>query len=175
MCLSQTTGYAIQALACMESLERKPCFIRDVAQCTGVPKPYLAQIINRLSHKGIIAAKRGYRGGIAVIRPANAIPLLEIVEAVEGKEWIGPCLLGMQKCCSQFVCPTHEFWTGIQKQIEDKLRCTTLADVILNVGLSKAPMHTTTPSKPTGSSRKIRRHVMAGPVAGKANRSRIAA
>lgn len=139
MCLSQTTGYAIMALAYVESLERKPCHVRDVAAGTGIPQPYLARIISRLSHIGILAAKRGYRGGIAVNRSASDISLLEVVEAVEGKDWIGPCLLGTQKCATHFVCPTHDFWVEIQRQIADKLRTTTLADVIAASGFSGGP------------------------------------
>jgi Rrf2 family transcriptional regulator, iron-sulfur cluster assembly transcription factor len=127
MSLSQTTGYAVQALACLDDAESQPCFIRDVAQCTGLPRAYLAQIINRLAHSGIILAKRGYRGGIQLARPAAKISLLDVVEAVEGKEWIGPCLLGIERCGADFVCPTRKFWLSIRRQIQRKLRTTTLA------------------------------------------------
>ena len=90
ICLSHTTGYALRALACLENIDRRPSFIRDVAESTGVPRPYLARIINRLSHKGIVSAKRGYHGGVTLTRPAREVTLLEVVEAIEGEEWIGP-------------------------------------------------------------------------------------
>lgn len=130
MSLSQTTGYAIKALACIHGLGSEACYIRDVAECTGVPKAYLARVISRLSHKGIITSKRGYRGGITLARAADRIALLEIVEAVEGEHWIGPCLLGLDGCCSGMLCPTTEFWRMIRDQIETKLRTTTLADML---------------------------------------------
>ncbi len=130
MCLSQTTGYAIQALACLQRLGPLPCFIRDVAECTRLPRPYLAHIFNRLAHKGIVSAKRGYRGGITLTRPAHEISLLQVVEAVEGKKWIGPCLLGLDECRPPIVCPTHDLWSDIKRQIEVTLRSTTLAEVI---------------------------------------------
>lgn len=129
MCLSQTTGYAVRALACLENTGSRPCFIRDVAECTGVPKAYLARIISRLARQGIVSAKRGYQGGITLVRPARQVSLLEVVEAVEGKEWIGMCLLGTG-CCPKFVCPTQQFWQDIRQRIANKLRQTTLADVI---------------------------------------------
>ncbi|MBI5388266.1 MAG: Rrf2 family transcriptional regulator [Verrucomicrobia bacterium] len=144
MCLSQTTGYAIQALACLETAGGQSCFIRDVADCTGMPKPYLARIINRLARQGIVSAKRGYRGGIVLNRAPGEICLLEVVEAVEGKDWIGPCMLGIKKCGGEFVCPVRDFWAGLCKQIEDKLSSTTLADVVSAIG--PRPPHAARPA-----------------------------
>ncbi|MBI5385644.1 MAG: Rrf2 family transcriptional regulator [Verrucomicrobia bacterium] len=138
MCLSQTTGYAIQALACLERIGGQPCFVRDVADCTGIPRPYLAQIVNRLAHQGIVSAKRGYKGGIFLTRPPEEICLLEVVEAVEGKGWIGPCMLAVKDCDGGSVCPLRDFWEDICKQVRDKLSRTTLADVSAAI----APRHT---------------------------------
>ena len=127
--LSQTTVYAIQALACLEGSSRSGCLVRQVAERTGVPRAYLARIINRLAHQGIVATKRGYQGGATLARPANQISLLQVVEAVEGKDWIGPCLLGRDSCPDSF-CPTHDFWQDIRQRIEAKLAETTVADML---------------------------------------------
>jgi Rrf2 family protein len=128
MSLSQTTGYAIQALACLETA--RPCSIREVADSTRLPRAYLARIINRLAHRGIIIARRGYRGGIQLARPPGNISLLDVVESVEGPDWIGPCLLGIPECGSRFLCPTRKFWLKIRRWITNKLRTTTMEDVV---------------------------------------------
>jgi Rrf2 family iron-sulfur cluster assembly transcriptional regulator len=130
MCLTQTTGYAIRALGCLGLEGCRPHLIRDVATCSGVNKPYLAKIFNKLSTSGLITSKRGYRGGITLTRPASEISLLEIVKAVEGEQWIGPCLLGMSECASGVKCPTSAQWKQISRQIETVLETTTLADVV---------------------------------------------
>jgi Rrf2 family protein len=131
MCLSQTTGYAIRALGCLGDESCHPHLIRDVAVCSGVNKPYLAKVFNRLSASGLIVTKRGYRGGITLSRPASEITLLEIVKAVEGERWIGPCLLGISECATNEMCPTSALWKQISQQIETVLRTTTLADIVL--------------------------------------------
>jgi Rrf2 family protein len=140
MCFSHTTGYAIQALACMEGLGRQLCFVRDIAARTGVPRPYLARIMNQLAHQGIVSTKRGYRGGIALVRPASQITLLDVVKATEGDPWFGQCMLGIRECGDnkQLACPLREFWEDICQQIEQKLRATTLADVLARLG--KGPL-----------------------------------
>ncbi len=130
MCLSHSTGYAVRALGCLARAGGRPQLIRDVAERAGVPRPYLAQIVSRLAGQGIITAKRGCRGGIALSQPADQISLLEVVEAVEGKEWISPCMLGGAPERPDFACPTQQFWQRIRRQIEAKLRSTTLADVV---------------------------------------------
>lgn len=139
MCLSQTTGYAIQALACLVNIGHSPCLIREMAAKTGVPKPYLARVINRLSRQGIVSAKRGHQGGVSLTRPAHEISLLEIVEAMEGKHWIGPCLFGLHKCNMHPVCPVHDFWTEVRQKTEDLLRRTTLTDTIAS--RARCPSH----------------------------------
>ena len=130
LCLSQTTGYAVHALACVALENGKPCFVRDVAQCANLPKPYLAKIINSLAHHGLVLAKRGYRGGISLSRAPEKISLLEVVEAVEGKNWIGPCLLGLDDCAARRVCPTKLKWTKVRRLITNILHTTTLADTL---------------------------------------------
>ena len=131
MCLSQTTGYAIRALGCLGEGTCHSHLIRDVARCSGVTKPYLAKIFNKLAISGLVTAKRGYHGGVTLSRPADEIALLEIVKAVEGEQWIGPCLLGIEECEAGQGCPTSELWKRVSREIETALRTTTLADMIV--------------------------------------------
>jgi len=130
MNLSQTTGYAIQALGCLNETGNGYCMITELARCARLPKPYLAKIVNALVRQGLMAAKRGYRGGVALARKPEEISLLQVVEAVEGKAWLGECLLGMADCASWTMCPTHEFWQRMRREITEELRRTSLADVI---------------------------------------------
>jgi Rrf2 family protein len=132
MSFSHSTGYAIQALACLGSGEAGGplCFIKDVAECSGVPGPYLARVMSRLAHHGIVIAKRGYRGGIALARPPHQISALDIVEAMEGKQWAGDCMFSIHACGGDRPCPTQAFWNDIRRQMTEKLRSVTLADFI---------------------------------------------
>jgi len=130
MYISKTSGYAVHALGCIENGHGQPCFVRDVAQKTGLKKPYLAKIINQLVHHGFLVGKRGYRGGVSLARPAEQISLLQIVEAMEGAGWRHACLFGLQECPSQTLCPAHRVWQDMQSTLERLLRTTTLAQVI---------------------------------------------
>jgi Rrf2 family transcriptional regulator, iron-sulfur cluster assembly transcription factor len=126
--LSSTTGYAIKAMSCFESGVCPSAHIADIACCSGVPAPYLAKIVRLLSRHGLVATRRGYRGGIRPTRPLRQISLLDVVRAVEGEEWIGRCLLGLEDCGRPEACPMHGFWTRVRGEIEGELRRLTLED-----------------------------------------------
>jgi Rrf2 family transcriptional regulator, iron-sulfur cluster assembly transcription factor len=128
--LSQSTGYAIQALACLEAEGGRARLIRDVAEESGVPGPYLAKIFKRLAAAGLIVSKRGHKGGTWLRRPPGEISLLEIGTAIDGRAWMGQCVLGLADCSDRRGCPTHEFWKRERVRIEDELRRTSLADVV---------------------------------------------
>jgi len=125
--LSQTTGYAVRALSCLR--HDQPSLIRDLSLKSGVAKPYLAKIVNLLVTKGLVFAKRGYRGGILLARPASQISLLQIVEAVDGQGWSQRCLLGWRDCSDALTCPMHELWAETKEVVRHSLANTTLADV----------------------------------------------
>ena len=130
MCLSQTAGYAIHALSIVANRGGQYCLIRDIAREAGIPKPYLAKIINQLAHQGLVAAKRGYRGGIYLTRLPQETPLLEVVEAIEGKNFMADCMLSMDNCDRPCICPTHAVWDRVRQEISEALQHTTLADVL---------------------------------------------
>jgi Rrf2 family protein len=127
--LTQTTGYAILALTCLEGGEDQWVLSRDIATATGIPGPYLSKILHALGRSGLIRAKRGYRGGFTLARPASRISLLDVAEAVEGRNWMPQCLLGLTVCSQIRACPTHAFWKREQARIEEELRKITLAQV----------------------------------------------
>ncbi|MHC4710827.1 MAG: RrF2 family transcriptional regulator, partial [Planctomycetota bacterium] len=96
--LSQTTGYAILALSCLVEDQDRWVLSRDIAATTEIPGPYLSRVLHALGRSGLIRTKRGYRGGFALARPASRISLLDVAEAVEGRDWKAPCLLGLTSC-----------------------------------------------------------------------------
>lgn len=127
---TNTTAYAVQALVCLASCSCSKTSTTEIAKCSKVPQPYLCKIINLLTRKGLIATKRGIGGGIRLARPAEQITLFDIVQAIEGEQWISDCLLGYNWCNKEHCCPTHPFWNKIKEQIKAELQRWTLADVI---------------------------------------------
>lgn len=49
-----------------------------------MPERFLLQILRNLVTHGILRSTRGVEGGYALVRPADQISLLELIEAIEG-------------------------------------------------------------------------------------------
>ena len=128
--LSKTTGYAIQALSHLDEPGGQPATLRNIASRARVPYPYLARRMPDLVAAGLVRSVRGKCGGVLLARPQDTITLLQISEAVEARQWLGRCLLGLATCTDERACPAHAFWKNARQQIESVLRTTTLADVI---------------------------------------------
>jgi Rrf2 family transcriptional regulator, cysteine metabolism repressor len=85
MRLSRTVSYAVRAtlqLAQLESQGPVPC--SRLAADGKMPERFLLQILRNLVTHGILRSTRGVDGGYALVRPANQISLLEVIEAIEG-------------------------------------------------------------------------------------------
>lgn len=66
-----------------------PVSVRDIADRTALPQPYLEQILLALKGAGLVRSKRGVGGGYTLARPASEIRLSEIISAVDGPITLG--------------------------------------------------------------------------------------
>jgi len=121
---SLTTGYAIEALACLARHGSHSMLVREIAEATEMPLPYLAKIFHRLGESGIVETKRGYKGGVKLTRPPAEITLLEIDAAVEGAK------TGGSECAADVPARPNTFWQAFHKSYRDKLAAMTLAEVL---------------------------------------------
>lgn len=128
--LSNSASYAVKALSCMQGGEERPRFVKDIAAACGVPPAYLAKIFKKLVDAGILVSKRGWAGGTDLARPPGEIRVIEIVEALDGKEFLEGCLLGNEICSDERACPLHQFWKRERVLIAGELHKQTLAEVM---------------------------------------------
>lgn len=127
--VSRTSSYAIVALSRLADSTQTWTLSSELCADTGIPGAYLSKILHLLGKAGLIKTKRGYRGGFMLARPAGAISVLEVVEAVEGSDCFGECLLGQAVCSDDRACPTHEFWKTERERIRELLAELTLESV----------------------------------------------
>ncbi|MBL1216968.1 MAG: Rrf2 family transcriptional regulator [Planctomycetes bacterium] len=127
--LSQTTGYAILALGCLQ--ESKCGWVKsaEIARYTGIPVAYLSKILHQIGHSGLITTRRGTYGGFALSRPASRISLYDVIVAVEGPQERPSCLLGLSECSDENPCPAHTLWKTERGRIEQLWQNTKLSDV----------------------------------------------
>ena len=62
-----------------------------LAEQTGIPGPTAQKLVSSLARAGLLVASRGSGGGVRLARPAAAISIAEIIEAVEGPIVLTAC------------------------------------------------------------------------------------
>ena len=129
MRLSRETRYAVLAL--VELAGQRPGEIveaRRVSEATGLPRAYLAKILQGLARAGIVESARGR--GYALVRPAASVTLGEIVVALEGSDaFVEGCIFWREECSDANPCPLHWRWRELRPGIEDVVGGVTLAQI----------------------------------------------
>ncbi|PAX08335.1 SUF system Fe-S cluster assembly regulator [Sphingomonas lenta] len=101
---------------------------------TGVPLPTAQKLVSRLSAAGLLQSARGTGGGFRLARPAAAISLADIVEAVEGPIALTTCVdHERDDCALDHHCSVKPHWGVVNQAVRSAL-----ANVSL-VQLSTAP------------------------------------
>ena len=85
MRVSTRGDYASRALLSLAlHSENTPTSVREIAERTALPQPYLEQILLALKGAGLVRSKRGVGGGYVLARDPSDIKLSDIVRAVDG-------------------------------------------------------------------------------------------
>ena len=119
-----------------------PTSVRDIAVRTGLPQPYLEQILLALKGAGLVRSKRGVGGGYVLARPPEAISLAQIVSAVDGPIAAGdfgePHANGA--CDHEGQCALLDVWSEVGQTMRTYLDSYSLADMVERATGLRAPV-----------------------------------
>src|SRR5271154_2409326 len=109
-----------------------PTSVRDIAERTGLPQPYLEQILLALKGAGIVRSKRGVGGGYVLARAPEEITLAQIVSAVDGPIAAGDFGAPHQNgaCDHEGQCVLLSLWAEVGDHMRRHLDSFTLADMV---------------------------------------------
>lgn len=106
----------------------------ELAQETGLPVPTVQKLVSRLTAAGLLRSSRGVGGGLKLARPAAAITLADIVEAVEGPIALTACVEnGRHDCGLEGACSVRPHWGLVNDAMRSALAqvpLTRLAEVV---------------------------------------------
>jgi Rrf2 family protein len=127
--LSQAVGYAATALGYVAAAGGKSVLVKEIAEATGIPAPYLAKIVQTLGRAGLVTTQRGIGGGVTLARPAAEISIYDLCLAMSDPAIHTRCMLGTAECSDERSCPAHKFWTAHRARSFEYLRHMHVADV----------------------------------------------
>ncbi len=133
MKVSTRGDYASRALLslALHAETEGPTSVRDIAERTALPQPYLEQILLALKGAGLVRSKRGVGGGYVLARPPSEIRLSEIISAVDGPIVAGDFGEPHQNgaCDHEGQCVLLAVWSQMGEQMRTLLDGISLADI----------------------------------------------
>ena len=132
MRVSTRGDYACRALLSLALRDdAAPVSVRDIAARTGLPQPYLEQILLALKGAGLVRSKRGVGGGYLLAHDPADISLGDIVSAVDGPIVLGdfgqPHTDGA--CDHEGQCVLLSVWADVGEHMRRILDGLALADL----------------------------------------------
>ena len=93
-----------------------------IAAETGLPAPTVQKLVSRLTAAGLLRSSRGAGGGLKLARPAAAITLADIIEAVEGPIAMTACVdTGREPCALDVCCSVRSHWPVVNQALRGAL------------------------------------------------------
>jgi Rrf2 family protein len=98
--LSSTCKYGIRAVIFIASRPEQKINtgLREIAEKLNIPQPYLAKILQILSKKKILHSSKGPHGGFTLMVPAAELSLMDIIDAIDGRDFFDSCYITGEKC-----------------------------------------------------------------------------
>jgi Rrf2 family protein len=128
-----------------------PASLAEIAAAEDMPRAYLEQLAFVLRDAGLVVSTRGAHGGYELARPPKAIPMSEVLRALEGP--LAPMICATEDdshdaCARTSSCTVNFLWIRVRDAVAGALDGVTLADLVplRTVALQPRPATAETPA-----------------------------
>ena len=130
--LTRRGDYAVRAMFALSALP--PGGVRSaraLAEEVTIPARFVTEVLGDRARAELVQARPGRTGGYRLARAAEAITLLEIIEAVEGDSRTTKCVLRDRACRSAGgeQCAVHHVFVAAQEALLSALRAAHLSEL----------------------------------------------
>lgn len=128
MKLTTKGRYAVVAMVDIaRSGAGRPVSLAEIAERQNMSLAYLEQLFCKLRRSGLVVSVRGPGGGYRLGREAQAIPIADIILAVDDR------LCADEEAATEAVageCAIRALWRALADHVQSFLRSVSLADVV---------------------------------------------
>lgn len=128
--VSRLTDYATVVMTVIATHPADVLSTAQIADEARLELPTVSKLLKLLGHAGLVESFRGVNGGYRLARPAEAISLADIVEALEGPIGLTECSIAQGHCERQSQCGVSGSWRSVSGAIDGVLRGMTLAQML---------------------------------------------
>lgn len=123
MRLSSLTDYAVVMMsAAARHCGQARLNAALLAEETGIPLPTVQKLVSKLGAAGLLRSVRGAGGGFKLARPAAAVTLADIIEAIEGPIALTACIDEARHDCGlEGACRVQPHWAAVNSAVRGAL------------------------------------------------------
>jgi Rrf2 family protein len=103
--------------------------ILEIAGIIDASEHTVGKLLQALVNQGVINSVKGPSGGFYMSASQRRQPIINIIEAIDGKELFKECGLGLAKCSSSHPCPIHNDYKKVRDLFERLCREKSIADL----------------------------------------------
>ena len=122
--ISKTCKTAIKAVIYLCSMFGKGenASIKEIAEFINASEHTVGKLLQTLVKQDIIKSLKGPTGGFYISKVQQKQPIINIVEAIDGKQIFKNCGLGLSQCSARHPCPIHDDYKEVRDKIEKLFR-----------------------------------------------------
>ncbi len=107
--ITNTSKTAIKAVIYIASRKKlgEKSGVREIAKYIDASEHTVSKILQNLVRQKIINSIKGPNGGFYITDKQRRLPILAIVDTIDGKDLFNACGLGLNECSSERPCPIH--------------------------------------------------------------------
>lgn len=126
--ISRLTDYAV-VLATELGRHEAPVAVSDLSARTDIPAPTASKVLKALAKAGVVISSRGAAGGYRLAAKAAQIPIVRVIEAIEGPIAVTECADVETTCEHGRNCDVRANWQRINRAVHDALARVSIADM----------------------------------------------
>ncbi len=126
--LSKKADYALLAMRHLAAnADRGAVSARELAEAYDLPPELLAKVLQKLVRGQLLTSIQGIRGGYGLARPAVAISVSDVINAIDGPLTVTACSESNKSCDQYAKCDIRDPLWQIKDRIVSALEATSIA------------------------------------------------
>lgn len=133
--ISKSCKYAIRAVAYVASKagEGVKMSVPEIAAGIDAPAAFTAKILGSLTRHRVITSLKGPYGGFFVEPHQLDMPVISIVNAIDGTAVFTECGMGLKQCSEKHPCPMHYEYKEVRDRMVKVFNETTIEQLAKSV------------------------------------------
>jgi Rrf2 family protein len=142
MQLTRAADYGVRVMIHLASADPiARVSLTELSAAADVSPAFLSKVLQRLVRSGLIASRRGKKGGFELLPRGRAASLLEILQALDGVPELNVCLQS-SGCPRSPWCGAHDVWGLAQARMRETLAAATLDQLVAETRTRQAALAT---------------------------------